>query len=417
MRPRWALAPLAALALLAYGQVVSSAGLLVFVAPAAILGWAVGTGVRVVAPGLVGAVAVWPGLALTVAAWAGLAELLAGDASGPVTRASLLAGGLCGAMAVLVRTRYPSAALVPAVAWFASAIALGAVDGLLGLTGLFAVAAGWLLLVAGPYRLGDLRQRRRAVPVAAVLLLAGLTAIAGTTLASTALDAPWTIPGAEQNRAPTAIPSDEAAPEPTPTPSPSPSVDPSEAAVATEDAFEEIGSSVVDALTSTVLPALRTVALALLLLLALWIVVSLAWRLWVTVRWARLRRHLAAGGDRDRVVGAWAWARLRLDQAGHVLPAAASPDVVAEGLPLPRLPETVTRDLRRLAAIAARAGYAPSDGAPGRVDRHDAVRAWSLAREVESRLRATRRPRQWWTDPARRPDADLLGESRPVEVS
>lgn len=415
MRPRWALAPLGALALLAFGQVVSSAGLLVFVAPAAILGWAVGSGIRVVAPGLVGAIAVWPALALAVAAWAGLAELLAGDASGPVTRASLLAGGLCGAMAVLVRTRYPSAALVPAVAWFTSAIALGAVDGLLGLTGLFAVAAGWLLLAAGPYRLGDLRQRRRAVPVAAVLLLAGLTAVSGTALASSALEAPWTIPGAEQNRAPTAIPIDEAAPEPTPTPSPS--VDASEAATATEDAFEEIGSSVVEALTSTVLPALRTVTFALLLLLALWIVVSLAWRMWVTVRWARLRRRLAEGDDRERVVGAWAWARLRLDQAGHVLPAAASPDVVAEGLPLPKVPENVTGQLRRLAAIAARAGYAPSDGAPGRVDRHDAVRAWSLAREVESRLRFARRPRQWWTDPARRPDADLLREGPPVEVS
>ncbi|MHB1166215.1 MAG: hypothetical protein ACYC3K_13455 [Candidatus Nanopelagicales bacterium] len=425
MRARWVVAPLVAACLLAYAQVVSGVGLLAWLVPAAVIAWAAVSLVQVLAP-RAAPVAVWPVLAVTTLGWATLAETLGGDISGPITRGSLLVGGLTGAMAALQRTRYPAALLVPVVAMLGGALALGAADGLLAVAGLFAVAALWALLLLGPYRLPDLRDGRRALPVAAVMLLAGVTAVAATAVSAGIAGEPWTIPGAELNKAPTAA-IDAATTEPAPdqpsdAPSASPAQTPSPAPSATADAtdpLEEVGAGIADALRDVVLPAALGMAIAGAFLLVLWLAALLAWRLWVTARWAATRRRLAAGAPRDAVLGAWAWARLRLDQAGSRLAPAASPDVVADGSVPEGLPHDIADDLAILAGLAARAGFSRDDDAGGAVGAEDAAAlAWALARDVESALRRRRTLGQWWRLTARRPSLGLLAadpEGTPAE--
>lgn len=411
MRARWVVAPLVAACLLAYAQVVSGVGLLVWLLPAALIAWATVVLVHGLTTGTA-RLAVWPALAVATVAWAGLANAIGGDIAGPIARGSLLVAGLTGAMAALQRTRYPAALLVPAVAMLGGALALGAGDGLLAVAGLFAVAALWAFLLLGPYRLPDLRDGRRALPVAAVMLLAGVTAIAATAVSAGVVGEPWTIPGAELNMAPTAA-IDDATPQPAPSPdqpseaaTSSPAPTPS-ATVDAADPLEVVGAGLVDAVRDVVLPAAVGMAIAGAFLLGLWLAALLAWRLWVTARWAATRRRLAGGAPRDRVLGAWAWARLRLDQAGSRLAPAASPDVVAAGSVPDDLPDDVADDLSRLAGLAARAGFSADDSVAGPEDLHGAL-AWALARDVESALRRRRTPAQWWRLTARRPNLGLL---------
>ena len=408
MTQRWVLSPLVVVCLLAYGQVVSGVGLLIWVIPAALIAVGVVGLARLTLPERTAQVAVWPALALSTVVWAGVVELLSGQTSGPVARSSLIVGGLTGAMGALLLTRWKASCLVPAVAMFAGALALGASGRLPLLTGAFAVAAAWALFRLGPFSVGEVRDRHRAVPIAIVALIAGAAALAGTVASASVMGEPWSMPGVVADEAVTTPVDPLASSSPSPSPTPVASESPTPVVVP-EDPFESAGADALSALTDTVLPALRNVAVALVVLVVAWLVVMLAWRAWVTMTWRALRRRLAAGHPRDRVLGAWAWARLRLGQAGHHLAPAASPDVVAAGDGLDAVPSGLERDLTKLARISAAAGFAPdlAEPASARQER-EASLAWALARDVESCLRRQRRLREWWGIPARRPDLDLL---------
>ena len=129
MTRRWVMSPLVVVCLLAYGQVVSGVGLLIWVIPAALIAVGVVGLARLTLSERTAPVAVWPALVLSTVGWAGVVELLSGQTSGPVARSSLIVGGLTGAMGALLLTRWKAACLLPAVAMFAGAWPSGHLGG------------------------------------------------------------------------------------------------------------------------------------------------------------------------------------------------------------------------------------------------------------------------------------------------
>ena len=418
MMPRWIVGPALAVCLLAYAQVVSGVGMVLWVVPSAVIALGAVAVVRLRLPHPTAGLAVWPVLLVTTVGWALVVETFGGQTSGPVTRSALLVGGLTGAMSAMTMTRYGSAFAAPAVALFCGALALGAAGGVIALTGAFAVTLMWGLLALGGYRLPDLRDRGRVGTIAAFLLLAGLVAVAATAVSASLMDRPWTIPGAGVDNAIVTGIDSPVEPEPTVSLStdadaavdPEPTVAPTIVAVTPLDTA---ATSVVDVLTTTVLPWLLRAALALLILLLLLLLYALARRVWATSRWRAMRRRLRAGSPNDWVLGAWAWVRLRLHQAQHDLPPSSSPDVVAAGLALGGVPGDVVTEMTKLARLAAAAAFAPVETASATgLRRADAARAWGLARQVELTLVRRRTLCEWWRLTALPPDERILASER-----
>lgn len=371
-RPAWPLVPTLLVTWVAFGQVVSLSGLAIWVVGGSLLGALVvssfaGAGRRGLA--VVTMVLLTGGVAF-------LARTVGGDSAGPITRASLMATGVAGAMGLILQTRYPAAVLAAAVVLLGGATGLGAAGRAPWLIGAWAVAAAATLAMLGPYSRADLRARRRLVPLVVSLVAAGLAAVVVIGAATPALRSPWTIPGAadvtgedqtspppptttaEPPTAPpsavptSATPPTTTAPPPSAVPTPPSTVDP-------------VDRDTVDATSIVVVSALILVLLVLLL-----VAVAVLRRLLAWLRWRRLRRRLGTGSPRDRVVGAWTWVRLRRVRYDEPLPVSASPDVASTA----RSPYA-DRALQDVAQRAARVAYdsasAPSDA--------DAEAAWSAA--------------------------------------
>jgi hypothetical protein len=128
--------------------------------------------------------------------------------------------------------------------------------------------------------------------------------------------------------------------------------------------------------------------LAGILLIALAVAARL---LAVRIAWRRLRRRLATGAPADQIVGAWTWARIRLDAFRLPLPVAASPDVVAAGGASMELPAEVFAPLQTLAASTTTAAFANEQS----VGSDEVNTAWADASraEVSARELLTRRAR------------------------
>ena len=312
-------------------------------------------------------------------AFAWLAEVLAGNTSGPVTRATLMACGITGAMSLMLHTRYPLAILPASLLLLAGALGLGAADRVLWLAGLWAVAAALTLAMLGPYRQGDLGNRRRLGPFALMLLVPGLVAVLVMALVSPHMTDPWTIPGTGQVAVVPAPSSSALSPTPSPSPSASstsssssatPSSSPS-ASVLPPTAAPVPPAEEVEAVSpSSLLSWLQLVLLMLLLLLVLLVLALIAWRAWVALLWWRLRRRLDSGSPRQRAIGAWTWLRMRRVRHDRPLPVSVSPDVA-----LTWAREAGEADVLAVAQVVAPVAF--DDGLP--VAEEDAARAWAAA--------------------------------------
>lgn len=386
----WVIWPTVAATWLAFAQVVSFQALALFV-----MGGSVVTALAVVTlcragRRLLGIAAL---VTLTLGfAW--LAEVLAGNTSGPVTRATLMACGVTGAMALMLHTRYPLAILPASLALLAGALGLGAAERVPWLAGLWAVAAALTLAMLGPYRREDLRDRRRLGPFALMLLVPGLVAVMVIVVLAPMMTDPWTIPGSSQ-----------VAVLPTPSPSavsPTPSLSPSASFTSSAAPSASLSASVVPPTAAPVPPAeevdavspssllswLQLALLLLLLLLALLVLALIVWRAWVALLWWRLRRRLDSASPRQRAIGAWTWLRMRRLRHDVPLPVSVSPDVA-----IGWAREAGEVDVLTIAQVVAPIAFDDSL----LVTEKDAARAWGAAMSGGRLPRGSLRQRWRWS--------------------
>lgn len=323
------------------------------------------------------------GIVVLTLGFAWIAEMLAGNTSGPVTRATLMACGVTGAMGLMLHTRYPIAILPASILLLAGALGLGAAGQVPWLAGLWTVAAVLTMAMLGPYRQSDLRDRSRLWPFAAMLLVPGLVAVLAMAVLNPLMTDPWTIPGTGQvavlpdSADPTAAPSPSSAPsEPT---SADPSADSS--SPQSEESYTSSApapaaptapptESVEAVSPNSLLSWLQVLLLLLLLLVVLAVLVLITWRLWVALLWWRLRGRLGSGSGRQRAIGAWTWLRMRRIRHDSALPVSVSPDVA-----LMWARETAEADVLTIAQVVAPVAFDDSLV----VSDEDASRAWVAA--------------------------------------
>lgn len=369
----WVIWPTTAATWLAFAQVVTFQALALFVIGGSVVVALSVTALCRAGRRLLGVAAL---MTLTLGcAW--LAEVLAGNTSGPVTRATLMACGVTGAMALMLNTRYPVAILPASLVLLGGALGLGAAEQVPWLAGLWAVAAALTIAMLGPYRQVDLRDRRRLVPFALMLLVPGLVAVMVIVVLAPVMTDAWTIPGSGQVAVlPTPSPS---AVSPTPSPSPSASSTPSSVAPSSSSSASVVPPTAapappaeeVDAVSpSSLLSWLQVALVLLLLILVLLVLALLAWRLWVALLWRRLRRRLDSGSPRHRAIGAWTWLRMRRLRHDSSLPVSVSPDVA-----LAWARDAGEADVLAIAQVVAPVAF--DDVLP--VAEKDAARAWAAA--------------------------------------
>jgi hypothetical protein len=379
----WAPWPTLAASWLAFGQVLSVQGLVLWV-----IGGSVATGI---ATGLLGsagrrALAVAAMLGLTVLIpW--LADMLGGNTAGPITRAALMACAASGAMALMVRTRYPAVILLPSLVLLSGALGLGAASRVAWLAGLWVVCAIVTLAMVGPYRQEDLRERRRLVPFALMLTIPALVAVFAAALLTPLLDNPWTIPGGGA----IAVPEISVPPSGQQAPSASPSASASITPVTPVDPPDVVpspGEQGLEQASSEIIRWLIVAASLLLVLLLIAILTLIVWRAVISLRWVLLRRRLDSGTGRQRAIGAWTWLRLQRMRHDMPLPVSVSPDVA---LLWARSGQEL--DILRVASIVAPVAFDPD----AEVTREAANAAWVSARAAAHVPSGTLRQRWLWS--------------------
>lgn len=330
-----------------------------------------------------------------------LAETLGGNTSGPITRASMMAAATTGAMALILTTRNSMAVLLPSLLLLGGALGLGAAGRALWVVGLWSVAAVVTIAMMGPYRQAHLRDRRRLVPFAMVLLLVGLVAVAAVAIIAPVLGKPWTIPGSAEvavpvataeavpspSPSPSGAPSPSTSPYPSSTPSSSPSDSTPPSAEATPPPPDREAVEIEAEETSPVVSLLLWGLLILLIMLLLLLLALLLWRAWVWLLWRRLRARLSSGTPEERAVGAWTWLRLRRARVDHPLPVSASPDVAVSWASAAGEPDVVV-----VALVASDVAFNPG----GSVSEQGADRAWRAANAGGRTPRASLRSRWRW---------------------
>lgn len=357
-RPVWPLLPTLMVNWLFYAQLLSFAGVVLWVvlpslAQIVIVRGIMRTGLRNLAF-VVGAV--------LTPAWALAADVFGGAYSGPVARSALVVSGLTLAGLVLLTTRMPILILLPAGAMMLGALGLGAAGASEALAGLWACAGIATLLMIGPYRREDLRERSRVLLVVRALLISGLTAVAGTTIASSMMGRPWTSSGL----LPTMLlgPMD---------PNGRPSF------------FDAVLTGLLTLVQSFTTPASLTPGVslpwveiarwAILVLIVSQIALPLLRRGYAWLEWRILRERLLAGDARQRALGAWTWTRMRRQWRDDPLPGWASPDIIQA-----LAEEAGDEQLSFLAGLARRIAYDPT----GEVTDDEADQAWAIAMEMDT---------------------------------
>ena len=322
--------------------------------------------------------------------WATLAETYGGSNSGPITRSAILAGGLTIAMVALLHTRYPLTMLGPALCLLGSTLALGSSGPMVLWFGLAAVAAALTVLMLGPYREADLADRRRLLPVAAVLIAVGLATVAGSIMASPHLGSAASTPTVIDPADP-GLMLNSAGIEPAVTSG----VTPALTSVATTAAPPPVAPNE----TPELIPLWLVIVIALGVSVVIYLLPIVIWMLAKRVlmwwRWRMVRRRLRSGAAPDRVIGSWTWVRMRLALTDRPLPPSASPDVAvgwARSMGDP--------DLARVAALVARIAFNPL----GEISMPDSALAWDHARVVD-RFAGRGSLRQRWAWAARSPRA------------
>lgn len=241
-----------------------------------------------------------------------LADVFGGSTSGPLARSTLIVCGLASVATAITFTRYRVLILPVMTVMFGAVLGLGSAQSVGVWVGVWVVAAGFTLVLLGPYRRTELRGRRTR-SLAGVLISVGVIGVLGAFVASVFVGTAWTIPGQVEVDASQSVSAE--------TPDPV-SETASGDLVAEESALESV--------VNTIFNILAVLSLVLLFLLLLWLVYALVRRMVVRVRWWGTRRSMRSGAPRSRVIGSWEWTRLRLAQRGFTLPVSVSPDTAGE---------------------------------------------------------------------------------------
>ncbi len=396
-RSPWSLAPLLIVNWIAFANVLSSSGVLLWVIIPSLIGVQMMLIMIRAERKILAGVALFGLSALAV----GLSDVIGGTTSGPITRSTLMMTTCAGLMVLMWRTGIPASAAVVSLGALAGALGLGAADRIVWSVGLWVVAVAVYLAAVGPLRADDLRGIGRLQSFVLMLLTAGLLAsLAGNALQTVMRD-PWTIPAAgltvlgaqaqagasvHAGKQPNSVADsllevagaqfDEAArKQATPRAEANP-VRPSAEPVepnAVEGAAEAESRR---GRFTTVLPIVGFLLYCLLLILA----VALAD---VYLAWVMLRRSLSKGTPTQQVGGAWLWLRLQWARYGYLEHVHRTPDRIARDVD--KSDEVLLRDLAELATHAI---YAHAPG----IDAAQARQAWSVARTLRKQA-----PRSWPT--------------------
>jgi hypothetical protein len=122
-----------------------------------------------------------------------LADVLGGSTAGPLARSTLIVCGLASVATAIAFTRYRSLSVLVMTVMFGAVLGLGAAQSVGVWVGVWIVAAGYTLVLLGPYRRTELRGDR-ARSVANVLVSVGVLGVLGFTVAGAFIGTPWTIP-------------------------------------------------------------------------------------------------------------------------------------------------------------------------------------------------------------------------------
>jgi hypothetical protein len=360
LRKPWPILPTLIVNWIAFAQALAFSGLVVWVVVASlsaigVMQAAFRAGFRKTAYG--------SGLVLTIL-WAAGSEAFAGPYEGPTTRAALLACGLTVASMILLQSRLPILILAPAVMLFAASLGLGAAGSAAAIVGMWIVAAITTILMLGPYTAQDLAGRARMAIVVRTLLIGGLVGVGATLVASWFMGKPWV--------SASLVPTQLVAP-----------YTPGEPGAAFS-LFDTVVIGLVTLFQAFIPPVGAQPGIPLLWVqIVKWIiwvavVVTIGWpfarRLWAWASWRVLRAKLSRGDARQRVIGAWTWARLRLAWRDAPLPIWASPDVA-----IAMAAERDDEHLLMIAQTASRAAYNPR----AVVTDEEADQAWNAALEMD----------------------------------
>ncbi len=359
-RKPWPILPTLIVTWMAFTQVLAFSGLIIWVVVASLS--AIGVMQAAFRAGFT-KVAYGAGLVLTIV-WAAGSEAFAGPYAGPTTRAALLSCGLTVAAMILLQTRRPILLLAPAVLLFIGGLGLGAAGSVAAIVGMWIVAVIVTMLMLGPYTAQDLANRARLAILVRTFLIGGLVSIGATVVASWFMGKPWKSDGV--------IPTQLVAP-----------YTPGDGSGGFS-LFDTVVFGFVTLFQAFIPPvgvqSGVPVFWAQVVKSIIWIavVVAIAWPFarrfasWAT--WRILRAKLSRGDARQRVIGAWTWARLRLAWRDDPLPIWASPDVAVA--------VAVERDneyLLMIAQAASRVAYDPR----AVVTDEEADHAWQAALEMD----------------------------------
>jgi len=332
---------------------------------------------------------------LLVLGWSELANVVTGLTNGPAARSTFAAAGCSLVAAVVAQSRYAAFFLAAVAGVVAGALILGTGGEVPVVAVATAVCAALTLgSIEAAHRNWTVRPRRSPALVL-VALLVGAVAIGvvlvlkqsdprqpevlGPGRAYPAIKPAWTDPLAttrpaqpQQETRPATHRSSGSRARPS-----TASVKPRSASARKQDTSRS--KTWLYALAAFVLILLGIALLAAARLLA------------VRVAWRRLRRRLATGTPAERVTGAWAWARLRLEACHLPLAVAVSPDTLADDESMGGLPTDIFRPMHALGRAATSAAFSHGQS----VRAGDAAAAWRAAGRAETSARdlLTRRSR------------------------
>lgn len=361
----WAVLPTLAINFAVFAQILSFQGLVLWVVSTSIVSWFV---VSVCLKSHRRTFAWIAGLLMPLA-FAALAEFIGGTSSGSIARAAFLSCGLTSAAAIMGVTHYSRLLLVPMTFLLVSALALGATGNAVAWVGAWVVAAGFSLMILGPYSEHELLPCERLRFVAIVMGIGGLAAVVGTAAATALVQQPWIVHPKGltlQTEDPPSLPSVGVGTGRAETPSQAPANP----------------SDLLNSLGSFALKAFGIIAIALII----WLVIGIGRRLLVVIGWRLELRQLETGFPREQVLGAWTWTRLKLAQHDQPLPLHLSPDVAVSWAA-----DNGQTDLAKLAELVAPVAFSGNT----QPTPEQASRAWELAYEIDYASRGTTWRQRW----------------------
>lgn len=259
-----------------------------------------------------------------------LAEFFGGSNEGPISRSTLIACAGAFAMAMLACSHRPRLLVVPAVLVFCGYLALATQPSPIWVVTMWVLGLIATMLIFSGYAPHDWRADVRA---ASLLIQVAILSIAVTgtyALLSPLLGEHWSV----------------------------------------TESLPSTTSSIPPESQWSIMDILRGIGIALLTGIALGLTLMLIWSLLAALLWQRRRLQLRKGDPTASIAGAWHWVMLRRRQYACPLPPSASPDIAAH-----MAREAGEPELARLAELVASVAY-DMQFAPTELQ---AKEAWTMA--------------------------------------